>query len=190
VPRKGRALPLLQLAYDQDDLSPNKSHKQDALLAVLKALPMGERPVVLADRGFHRAGFIGWLAPPPQLRGAYQEGQSCITEASGHRWKLGEEGLKIGEVRFIEGVSYALYHGRPRELSINVALCWRIPKSRAKNPRRHKHSEEPWHLATSLKDAKMAASWYWQRGSIEQSFKDSKSLFGLGRGCVWVAPSA
>lgn len=27
----------------------------------------------------------------------------------------------------------------------------------------------------------MAASWYWQRGWIEQSFKDSKSLFGLGR---------
>jgi len=27
----------------------------------------------------------------------------------------------------------------------------------------------------------MAASWYWQRGWIEQSFKDSKSRFGLAR---------
>ena len=27
----------------------------------------------------------------------------------------------------------------------------------------------------------MAASWYWQRGWIEQSFRDSKSRFGLGR---------
>jgi hypothetical protein len=42
VPRKGRALPFLQLAYDRDDLSPNKSQnqiEQDALLAVVAALP-------------------------------------------------------------------------------------------------------------------------------------------------------
>jgi hypothetical protein len=44
-----------------------------------------------------------------------------------------------------------------------------------------KQPEKPWYLATSLKDAKMSASWYWQRGWIEQSFKDSKSLFGVGR---------
>ncbi|MBA3491571.1 MAG: hypothetical protein H0T55_05755, partial [Rubrobacteraceae bacterium] len=96
------------------------------------------------------------------------------------RWKLGEEGLKIGELRLMEGVRYGLYHDRPRELLTNVALCWRVSKSRAKNPRR-KQPEEPWYLATSLKDAKMAASWYWQRGWIEQSFKDSKSRFGLAR---------
>jgi hypothetical protein len=80
----------------------------------------------------------------------------------------------------MEGVRYGLYHGRPRDLLTNVALCWRISKGRAKNPRR-KQPEEPWYLATSLKDAKMAASWYWQRGWIEQSFKDSKSRFGLAR---------
>ena len=65
VPRKGRALPLLQLAYDRDNLSPNNKSQnqieQDALLAVLRVLPMSVRPVVLADRGFHRAGFLAWL---------------------------------------------------------------------------------------------------------------------------------
>jgi hypothetical protein len=61
-----------------------------------------------------------------------------------------------------------------------VVLCWRIPKSRAKDPRRGQ-PEEPWYLATSLKDANSAASWYWQRGWIEQSFKDAKSRFGLAR---------
>lgn len=64
VPRKGRALPLLQLAYDRDDLSPNESQnqiEQEALLAVVGALPMGVHPVILADRGFHRASFIAWL---------------------------------------------------------------------------------------------------------------------------------
>ena len=61
-----------------------------------------------------------------------------------------------------------------------MVLCWRIPKSRAKDPRRGQ-PEEPWYLATSLKDANSAASWYWQRGWIEQSFKDAKSRFGLAR---------
>jgi iron-sulfur cluster repair protein YtfE (RIC family) len=55
----------------------------------------------------------------------------------------------------------ARYHGRLRDLFINVALYWRIPKSRARDPRR-KRPEKPWYLATSLKDAHNAASWYWQ----------------------------
>ena len=183
VPRKGRALPLLQLAYDRDNLSPNKSQnqiEQDALLAVVRALPGSVRPVVLADRGFHRASFLAWLECHHLHYVVRIRKGSCITEKDGRRWKLGQEGLKIGEVRFIEGVRYGLYHDRPRDLWINVALCWRITKSRAKDPRR-KQPEEPWYLATSLKDAKMAASWYWQRGWIEQSFRDSKSRFGLGR---------
>jgi hypothetical protein len=64
VPRKGRALPFLQLAYDLDDLSPNKSQnqiEQDALLAVVAALPRSVRAVILADRGFGWASFIAWL---------------------------------------------------------------------------------------------------------------------------------
>ena len=37
----------------------------------------------------------------------------------------------------------------------------------------------PWYLATSLPTAEQAAAWYWQRGWIEQSFKDTKRRFGL-----------
>ena len=102
VPRKGRALPLLQLAYDRDTLSSNKSQnqlEQDALLAVVVALPMSVRPVILADRGFHRASFIAWLK---RHRLHYvvvriRKG-TCMSETSGRRWKLGEEGLKLGEL--------------------------------------------------------------------------------------------
>lgn len=44
--------------------------------------------------------------------------------------------------------------------------------------------KQPWYLATSLGDAGRAAGarwvgWYWRRGWIEQSFKDSKSGFGM-----------
>jgi hypothetical protein len=184
VPRKGRAMPLLQLAYDRDNLPATESQnrlEQDALLAVVRALPGSVRPVILADRGFHRASFIGWLKRHELDYVVRLKKGSCITEASGRRWKLGEEGLKLGDLRFVEGVRYGLYHGRPRELWIDLALCWRVSKSRAaRNPRR-KRPEEPWYLATSLQSAKSAVSWYWQRGWIEQSFKDAKSRFGLAR---------
>lgn len=183
VPRKGRALPLLQLAYDRDRLPPERSQnqlEQDALLGVIEALPAGVRPVVLADRGFQRAGFLTWLEYQNLDYVVRLSKGACITEAGGKRWKLGEEGLRPGELRFSEGVRYGLYHGRPRELFVNVALCWKLPKSRARDPRRS-FPEEPWYLATSLKDVRSAANWYWMRGWIEQSFKDSKSRFGLAR---------
>lgn len=183
VPRKGRALPLVQLAYDRDRLPPTKSQnqlEQDALLAVLEALPEGVRPVVLADRGFHRAAFLRWLERRNLEYVVRLKKGACITESDGRQWKLGEEGLRPGQLLWAEGVRYGLYHGRPRELLVNVALCWKLPKSRARNPRR-KLPEQPWYLATSLKDPRSAANWYWQRGWIEQSFKDSKSRFGLAR---------
>lgn len=181
IPRKGRALPLLQLAYDRDRLAPNKSQnqlEQDALLAVVQALPQGVRPVVLADRGFRRASFIGWLHRHGLHYVVRVKKGTCITEEDGRRLKLGEEGLKPGDLRFCGGVRYGLHHDRPRDLWTNVALCWRVPKSKMRDPRR-KAPAEPWYLATSLEDPTSAAAWYWQRGWIEQSFKDSKSRFGL-----------
>jgi len=174
----------LQLAYDRDDPPATKRSQnqieQEALSALVGVLPARIRPIVLADRGFHRASFIAWLERHHLDYVVRIKKGSCITEGDGRRWKLGEEGLKPGELRILEGVRYGLYHGRPRELRINVALCFRLSKSRARDPRREQ-PEEPWYLATSLKDAKSAASWYWQRGWIEQSFKDAKSRFGLAR---------
>jgi hypothetical protein len=181
VPRKGRALPLLQLAYDRDRLPADKSQnqlEQDALLAVVRALPSDVRPIILADRGFRRASFLCWLEHHNLDYVVRLSKGSCITQADGKQWKLGEEGFRAGQLRWVRGVRYGLYHGRPRDLFINVALCWRIPKSRARD-RRRKQPEDPWYLATSLKDAQNAASWYWQRGWIEQSFRDSKGRFGL-----------
>jgi hypothetical protein len=181
VPCRGRALPLLQLAYDRDKL-PAKSQnqiEQDALLLVVRALPKKVRPVVLADRGFARATFFAWLKKHRLDYVVRVDKGTCLTEADGYRWKLGEEGLKPGQLRFAPGVRYGLYHGRPRDILLNVALCWRVSKSRMRDPRR-KRPEEPWYLATRLPSAKSAACWYWQRGWIEQSsFRDSKSRFNL-----------
>ena len=126
-------------------------------MAVVGVLPVGVRPVVLADRGFHRAGFIAFLRRHRLDYVVRLKKGSCITESDGQRWKLGQEGLILGELRFVKEVRYGLYHGRPRDLWINVALCWRISKSRAMSSRR-KRPEEPWYLATSLSSAKNAVS--------------------------------
>jgi hypothetical protein len=180
VPCRGRAVPLLQLAYDRDRLPADGSQnrlEEEALWAVVGALPPGVRPVVLADRGFARADLLAAL----QRRGLdfvvrLKKGV-WLTEADGRRWKLGEEGLVRGQLRWAPGVRYGLWFSPPRELCVNVALCWRVARCRASK----KPAAEPWYLATSLGSAARAVAWYWRRGWIEQSFKDAKSRFGLAR---------
>lgn len=187
VPRRGRALPLLQIAHYRDELPADSSQnkiEEEALLAVIRALPPGVCPVILADRGFARAEFIRWL----QVHGCEYvirvKRGTCITESDGYRWKLGEQQLKPGEYSFSPGVRFALYHGRPTDVVTNLALCWKVSKSRVRrnNKRRRNKRPEPkecWYLATSVGSAQGAASWHWQRGWIEQSFKDSKQRFRL-----------
>jgi hypothetical protein len=154
IPRRGRALPLFQVAYDRDRLPPDRSQNQieeDALDAVLRALPPGVRAVVLADRGFARATFLEWLQRHP-TRPDYVvriDKGTCLTEPDGRRWKLGTEAMQLGQLRWAPGVRYTLYHGRPRDVVVNVALCWRAAARRASR-RPHRTPAEPWYLATSL----------------------------------------
>ena len=121
------------------------------------------------DRGFCRAGFLSWLEYHNLHYVVRLTKGACITEPDGKRWKLGEEGLRLGELRFCGGVRYGLYHGRPRELFVNVALCWRVPKGQKRRYPSRQEPAEAWYLATSLEDAKSAASWYRQRGWIEHN---------------------
>nr|MBF6592688.1 transposase [Ktedonobacterales bacterium] len=181
VPRRGRALPLLHLAYDRDDLPTGQSQNQleeAALLAVVRALPLGVRPIVLADRGFARATFLEWLQEHRLDYVVRIDKGTCMTEADGRRWKLGEEARQRGDLAFHPLVRYGLYHGRPRDVWTHLALTWRLPRHQQRDPR-HTAPEQPWYLATNLPSAAQAVAWYRQRFWIEESFKDSKSRFGL-----------
>jgi hypothetical protein len=183
VPRVGRAIPLLQLAYDRDRLPPDTSQNQleeRALQAVVAALPAGVRPVILADRGFARASLFEWLRERQLDYVIRIDKGTCLTEPDGRRWKLGQERMTLGQTRWAPGVRYGLHHGRPRDLSLNVALCWQEPKRRP-GRRRSASPPEPWYLATSLGSAGRTVAWYRQRWWIEASFKDSKSGFGLAK---------
>ncbi len=184
VPRRGRALPLLQLADDRDHLPADHRQNQReaaARRAVVPALPQGVRPVILADRGLARADFLAWL---------HQQGGDavvrlpkgvCVTESEGRRWKLGEAGpgtVARGERRWAPQGRLGLYHGRPRALTIPRALSWRPPRHQTRQ-RRRSEPDEPWYLATSLAGLRQAVAWYQQRFWIEESFKDSTTRFRL-----------
>jgi len=198
LPRRGRALPLLPLAYNRDALPVGQSQNQleeAALLAVVQALPSGVRPVILADRGFARAPFLEWLQSQHLDYVVRVNRGTCLTDEQGPRCKLGEEGLLLGQQRWLPAVRFGLSHDRPRALTLNIALSWRLPRPLARSPR-HREPEEPWYLATSLQTAHQAVAWYQQRWWIEASFKDSNSRFRLkyvsrlalqngSRGCSW-----
>ena len=181
IPRRGRALPVLQFACRRDHWPPGTSqnfHEERALLAVIRALPAGVRPVVLADRGFGRAGMLAWLQAQGVDYVIRVKAGIHLTAPDGRRWKLGSERLRFGRMRLVRSVRFGLYHDRPRDLVTNVACCWRLPRHQLL--RTHpKLPKDPWYLATSLGSAASAVAWYEQRAWIEQSFKDSKSRFGL-----------
>jgi hypothetical protein len=63
VPRRGRALPLRQVVYNRDALPAHQSQndlEEAAILAVVRALPVGATPVILADRGVAGATLLTW----------------------------------------------------------------------------------------------------------------------------------
>ena len=62
-PRRGRAVPLLQLAVDRDRLptASGQNRLEEARWAVVTALPPGARPVVLTDHGFAGADLLAAL---------------------------------------------------------------------------------------------------------------------------------
>jgi hypothetical protein len=102
-----------------------------------------------------------------------------LVALDGSRWRLGTEGLQPGEIRWAPDVRYGQRsQGRPRDLWVNVALCWRLPRH-VDRQLRHQQAEEPWYLATNQSSARQAVAWYRQRFWIEESFKDSKSRFRL-----------
>ncbi len=58
----------------------------------------------MADRGFRRAaGFLRWLEYRNLDYVVRLSKGSCITETDGSRWKLGEERLRPGGMRFHKG---------------------------------------------------------------------------------------
>jgi DDE family transposase len=181
IPRRGRALPLLSVTYERDKLPAKGSQnkwEEEALAHVLRALPLGVRPVVLGDRAFGRAEFIAFLQKREVDYVLRLKRGARITEADDRHWLLGTEGTRIGEQRWLAQVRYGTFNNRPRALTINLACSWCPPAERRRD-KTGKEYQEPWYLATSLGSLREAVAWYHQRMWVEETFKDFHSGFGL-----------
>ncbi len=182
VPRRGRTVPLLQVADDRDHLPPPVDQRRlarEALATVFAALLSGVRPVVLADRGFGEAWLLVWLQQQGVDYVLRLRRRVSLTERDGPRWFLGRGRLRRGAVRWHLQVQYGVDR-RYQPLPVNVVCCGREGRARAR--RRHRPGPAaPWYLATSLPRPGAATAWYAQRTWLEATFKAAKSRFGLDR---------
>ena len=176
--RHGRVIPFLQVAYDRDDLPEDKSQNQleeEALVAVLAALPKSCRPIILADRGFARSEFFQWLNVRKLDFVIRIKKGTCATEPSGKRHRLGHNlTIKLGEQLWLGRVRYALYHSRPSDIWLNVGCSW-LKSQSVLTRKKPDEPDEPWYLATTMPSIKLAVAWYQRRFWIEESFRDYKS---------------
>ena len=168
-----RGLPLLSWATTVDELTPSQNRLEETFIArLLRNLPDAIRPLLLADRGFGRASLLRWLQEMPRHTGRTVDyvvrlkGNVHIQTADGYQGLLRKYPLPSGRYVFLPGVRYR----SDGAVTVNLVLYW---------GRGHR---EPWYLATSLPDAKVAVGQYRKRMQPEQYFRDGKQYFALDRG--------
>ncbi len=169
VTRHGRAMPLLWLTVDKDELKNQRNDFEDLCLSRLKALlPDGVAVTILADRGFGDVKLFEFLeslrfryvircfaatsmsAPPTAKRGWPPTGSA---KAGGRAW------LRDAEVT-------------ATRQKVGAVVCVKAVGMK-----------EAWHLAASdgALSAPQIITLYSKRWTVEPSFRDSKDLrFGMG----------
>ena len=135
----------------------------------------GCHPIILADRGFARSEFFAWLIARQVDFVVRIDKGTCVTAAGDVRHKLGVDlSIGLGEQRWLGRVRYALHHGRPNDIWLNVGCSW-LPAASAAARKDPAEPDEPWFLATTAPSVALAVAWYRKRFWVEESFKDDKS---------------
>ena len=149
-----RGLPLLSWATTHDELTPSQNRLEETFIArLLRNLPDNIRPLLLADRGFGRASLLRRLQEMPRHTGRMVDyairlkGNVHIQTADGYQGLLRNYPLRPNRYVFLPGVRYR----SDGAVTVNLVLYW---------GRGHR---EPWYLATSLPDAKVAVGQYRKR---------------------------
>ncbi len=167
----GRAVPIAWRVVWKGHFSPKDKSRNEIEAKLLhwlaRILPAG-RWVLVADRGFARAGLI------QKLKAC---GVDFVIRASGNTWVETEQfaGLlddaprKAGKLLWSAQAAYQ----KSRRVQVALAVSHAEP------------APEPWYLITSLQDPKEAVCHYRRRMWIEESFRDAKSRLGLDR--LWMA---
>ena len=169
-----RGLPLLSWATTHDELNPSQNRLEETFIArLLRNLP-DNYPSAVAGRPWLRArqsaAPVAGNAPPH-----WPHSGLCSTT---------QGQCPHPDCRWLSGIAAELFPCVPNRyvflprvryrsdgvVTVNLVLYW---------GRGHR---EPWYLATSLPDAKVAVGQYRKRMQPEQYFRDGKQYFAPGSG--------
>jgi hypothetical protein len=190
---KGRSIVLYEECHPKKKENNHGVHRQ--FLKNLKAvLPLCEPPIIVTDAGFRAPWFMavrqmGWHFVGRLrnknlvlMEGAetWQLSSSFFQQATGHPTHLGHA-LLTEEKRV--PVHLVLFKGKSKnrhKRNLNKKTC-----TSNKSKKHSKAAKEPWHLVTSLPQARdnphHIVNIYRQRMRIEENFRDTKCPhYGLG----------
>lgn len=167
VSRGGRALPIGWHAFRRDLVGEGLNSQNqliDRLLGeVLNRIPSTLTAVVVADREFARAGFLR------TLRGLKRD---FVVRVDRETWLHHADYTgPMGALARAPGMHMRWlpqsYYGQNERVPINLLVVWK------------RGYAEPWLLATSLSDPKLAFRLYRSRMKIEHGFRDWKTHLRL-----------
>jgi hypothetical protein len=168
VTNHGRAMPLVWLTIDKDELKNQRNDFEDACLNRLKeTLPEGVAVTILADRGFGDAKLFKFLEGLGFQYVIRFRGNIHVSAADGETRLAADWVGKGGRARKLANAEITAARQK-----IGAVVCVKAAGMK-----------EAWHLAAS--DGALSApeivALYGKRWTIEPSFRDSKDLrFGMG----------
>jgi hypothetical protein len=163
---RGRALPLALYAYHPELLKRSLWAIREGLLSViLQALSKADRSrlLLIADRGYAASRFFRRLLKA-KVSFVIRVPRRVLLHMSHGHYRLEElaADLNAGDCIFLTDIWYG-----PAKAKLNLVLWWELDQ------------KEPWLLATTLDDARLACRHYRLRMRIEELFKDLKGSFRL-----------
>lgn len=161
IPLRARALPVASwvFPFHYPEAATSQNQREESFLKRLfSALPPGMKPLLIADRGFGRAGLLAFLLEQGWEFVIRVNGKVRV-EQGGRSFRLDEVEPGKGQRRWLAQVNYM---GKAR---VNVAVAW--------------GGKEPWYLVSTLDGWAKAVSWYKKRMWIEEMFRDFKWRLGM-----------
>jgi hypothetical protein len=162
VPRSGRALPVAVRAFKRNLEGEGETSQNEIVQKLVKGVrdQIAEtiNMVLVADREYANASFFQFLKSIQEGFAIRVDAQTWIEHAD-YKGPLGQLPIKPGGRRlWFVG---ALYGQEARE-KVNLVAIWQADQ------------KEPWFIATTLDDPKLAAGLYRKRMKIEHGFRDWK----------------
>lgn len=171
VPYAKRAVPLLWVTTTYRAFKDSQNLIEQRLITrLINIIPAGKKVILVADRGFGRAKFIEFLLKQNLLFSIRVKADVKIKTRKGRILNLRKLKVKVGQVKWFEGISYRQDGIIPK---VNLALTLAEPKT-GEEP-------DPWLLVTNLRTPETAIANYKLRFDIEEWFKDLKHQLGIDK---------